>query len=79
MTNDPFVLLCYINTKLRDRYNNLDDLCYDLNLEKEEIIEKLKSINYEYNDFSNEVKMEKDYLKRLEVFYKPLVKDIESI
>lgn len=56
MTNDPFVLLCYINTKLRDRYNNLDDLCDDLNLEKEEIIEKLKSINYEYNENLNQFK-----------------------
>lgn len=35
-------------------------------------------INYEYNNFSNEVKMEKDYLERLKIFHKPLVKNVES-
>mgnify|MGYP003296805748 CR=1 FL=1 len=56
----------------------LEKLTKNLNGEQNNLIKKF-IINYEYNDFSNEVKMEKDYLKRLEVFYKPLVKDIESI
>ena len=56
MTDNPFILLCYINTKLRDCYCNLDNLCDDLNLCKEEIITKLKSINYEYNEDLNQFK-----------------------
>lgn len=56
----------------------LEKLTKNLNGEQNNLIKKF-IINYEYNDFSNEVKMEKDYLKRLEVFYKPLVKDIESV
>lgn len=56
----------------------MEKLTKNLNGEQNNLIKKF-IINYEYNDFSNEVKMEKDYLKRLEVFYKPLVKDIESI
>ena len=46
MCNDSFMLLCYLNTKLRDQYKSLDDLCDDLNLDKEEVINKLKCINY---------------------------------
>ena len=26
MCNDPIMLLCLVNTKLRDKYNNLDEL-----------------------------------------------------
>ena len=30
--NDPMMLLSYINTKLRDEYKNLSELCDDLEL-----------------------------------------------
>lgn len=56
MFDNPFILLSYINTKLRDCYSNLDILCYELNIDKEEVIEKLKSINYEYNEELNQFK-----------------------
>ena len=49
LPNNPFVLLSYINTKLRDNYSSLDDLVDDLDLNKDEIINALKSINYEYD------------------------------
>ena len=49
LPNNPFVLLSYINTKLRDNYSSLDELIDDLDLDKEEIINTLKSINYEYD------------------------------
>ena len=35
-------------------------------------------INHEYNNYSNEVKMEENYLKRLEVFSKHLSKNVKS-
>ena len=53
LPNNPFVLLSYINTKLRDNYSSLDDLVDDLDLNKEEIINTLKSINYEYDSNLN--------------------------
>ena len=53
LPNNPFVLLSYINTKLRDNYSSLDDLVDDLDLNKEEIVNTLKSINYEYDDNLN--------------------------
>ena len=50
---EPNILLSLINTKLRDFYSNLDDLCYDLNYDKDEIIDVLKSINYYYDEVEN--------------------------
>ena len=51
---DPVILLSFINLKLRDFYKNLDELIEDLDLDKEEIIEKLKSIDYHYNEEQNQ-------------------------
>lgn len=53
LPNNPFVLLSYINTKLRDNYSSLDELVDDLDLNKEEIINTLKCINYEYDSNLN--------------------------
>lgn len=47
--NDPMILLSFINTKLRDNYPNLDLLCEDLDIEKDNIITKLNSIDYHYD------------------------------
>lgn len=52
--NDPVMLLSYLNTQLRDFYENLDDLCDSLDLPKENIINKLKLINYEYDESKNQ-------------------------
>lgn len=51
--NDPLMLLSYVNTKLRDDYQNLDMLCDDLNLEKEKLTDKLAAIDYHYNEELN--------------------------
>lgn len=51
--NDPNLLLSYINTKLRDQYKNLEDLCYDLDYSIEELEEKLMKIGYKYNHTLN--------------------------
>ena len=51
---DPVILLSFINLKLRDFYKNLNELIEDLDLDKEEIIEKLKSIDYHYNEEQNQ-------------------------
>ena len=54
LPNDPFLLFSVLNTKLRDYYKNLDDLCYDLQIDKEVIIEKLSDIGYEYDNGINQ-------------------------
>ena len=45
---DPVMLLSYVNTQLRDFYSSLDALCEDKGIEKEELVEKMKSIEYVY-------------------------------
>ena len=49
LPNDPMILLSYINTKLRDCYDSLDLLCDDLQADKTQIEEKLKTIDYTYS------------------------------
>ena len=49
LPNDPMILLSYINTKLRDNYKTLDDLCDDLQADKKEIEQKLSAIDYTYD------------------------------
>lgn len=56
LPNDPAMLLSYINMKLRDQYKSLDDLCDDLDISKQEIVEKLKSIDYIYDIEKNQFK-----------------------
>ena len=50
LPKDPMLLLSVVNTKLRDYYHNLDALCDDMNVEKEEIVNTLKTIDYEYGE-----------------------------
>ena len=50
---DPMILLSYLNTKLRDQYKSLDLLCDDLQLDKSDIIQKMSSIDYAYDDALN--------------------------
>ena len=50
LPKDPVLLLSVVNTKLRDRYLTLDDLCEDMQADKDEITNKLKVIGYEYDE-----------------------------
>lgn len=54
--NDPVMLLSFINLKLRDNYSSLDALCEDLDVSKDDIIGKLDTIDYEYDEESNQFK-----------------------
>ena len=54
--SNPFALLSFINTKLRDKYDSLDSLADDLDLNKEDLINKLRVINYEYDEKYNQFK-----------------------
>jgi hypothetical protein len=48
--NDPFMLLSFINMKLRDEFDSLEALCDDLNIDKEELCNKLSAVGYEYSE-----------------------------
>lgn len=50
---DPMILLSFVNTKLRDFYKSLDELCEDLETDKEYLIEELKAVGYEYDEKYN--------------------------
>lgn len=53
---DPVMLLSFVNMRLRDEYENLDELCAALDLDKTEITEKLTAIDYHYDAESNQFK-----------------------
>ena len=61
LPNDPVMLLSVVNTALRDTHQDLDGFCRTRDVEKDEIISKLKTINYEYNvelnTFAHKIKL----------------------
>lgn len=46
---DPMMLLSFVNTQLRDFYPNLEELAKGFDADAEQIIEKLRGIDYEYD------------------------------
>ena len=55
LPEDPMMLYSFINMKLRDFYPSLDALCQDMQVSKEEIVNKLKAVGFEYNPEQNKV------------------------
>lgn len=53
MPEDPMMLYSFLNMKLRDEYPSLDALCEDLDVSKDEILKKMKSIGFEYDSVRN--------------------------
>ena len=53
LPQDPVMLLSYINTQLRDFYPSLDELCKSLDTGKEQLINKLSSAGYRYDETIN--------------------------
>ena len=51
---DPVMLLSYVNTQLRDYYYSLDDYLKDKEFSRESLINKLASIDYEYDPEKNQ-------------------------
>lgn len=56
LPEDPAILLSYVNTKLRDEYPSLEELCGSLCVSKEEIEKKLVTIGYVYSAETNSFK-----------------------
>lgn len=51
--SDPMMLLSFLNMKLRDFYSSLDDLCKDLDIDKDEILKKMSDAGFEYSEENN--------------------------
>ena len=54
MITDPNILLSVINTKLRDFYSSLEDLCDDLDYDMDMVNSILGSIGYCYDVTNNQ-------------------------
>ena len=53
LPRDPFMLLSVINMKLRDRYASLDQLCEDLEEDREQLLSILEAAGYRYDPEQN--------------------------
>lgn len=51
---DPYLMLSILNMKLRDECTSLVDLCKTYNLDKLYVEEKMKKIDYTYNQETNQ-------------------------
>lgn len=53
LPSDPFVLLSYVNTQLRDVYPNLDEMCASMGLDKSVLVRKLADAGFSYDEPNN--------------------------
>ncbi|MBD5235731.1 MAG: DUF4250 domain-containing protein [Barnesiella sp.] len=50
---DPAMLLSFVNMKLRDFYPSLEALCDDLDVDADDLKERLAAIDYHYDAEQN--------------------------
>ena len=55
LPKDPAMLLGFVNLKLRDFYSSFEALCDDLDVDAEEITDKLAVIDYHYDNEKNQL------------------------
>lgn len=51
---DPMILLSFINTKLRDEFESLDDLCAALDADAADVTGALAALDYHYDPTRNQ-------------------------
>lgn len=56
LPQDPYILLSFVNTKLRDEYPSLDALCDGLDADQTELEEKLAGAGCAYDPAANQFK-----------------------
>lgn len=54
LPTDPYILLSYINTKLRDDFPSLDDFCEDSDADRQAIETALSAIGAFYDPKTNQ-------------------------
>ena len=53
---EPAILLSFVNLKLRDFYSDVDDLCADMDIDKEELFGRLEAAGYYSDEEDNQFK-----------------------
>lgn len=51
---DPIILLSYVNTKLRDEYQSLQDFCQSLDVTIDALTDALGKCGYQYSKERNQ-------------------------
>ena len=51
---DPVILLSFVNTKLRDEFSRLAELCAALDADEAVVREALAALNYQYDAGRNQ-------------------------
>ena len=54
LPQDPYILLSFINTKLRDEYSSLSGLCAALDADEGEVAAALAAVDYRYDPDKNQ-------------------------
>ena len=54
LPKDPAMLLSYVNTQLRDNYDDLVEFCASNNVDINDITGRLRTINYCYDEHTNQ-------------------------
>ena len=54
LPKDPFILLSFVNTKLRDEYASLSELCAALDTDEKELTDVLAAVDYRYDRSRNQ-------------------------
>ena len=54
LPKDPAMLLSYVNTQLRDNYDDLVEFCAANNIDINDITGRLRTINYCYDEHTNQ-------------------------
>lgn len=53
LPENDYILLSYVNTKLRDEYSSLSDLCAVFDVTQEEVLARLAALGYKYDEDLN--------------------------
>lgn len=53
LPRDPMILLSVLNTKLRDEYPSLEELCRDLDLDRRALEDKMAAAGFSYDEARN--------------------------
>lgn len=56
LPQDPFILLSFVNTQLRDRFDSLEALCEEHQCAPEELRKKLEAVGVRYDKAHNQFK-----------------------
>ena len=49
LPKDPYILLSFVNARIRDQYADLEDLCASLDVDETSLRETLAGLDYHYD------------------------------